>query len=108
VRDTGIWVLAALRLKKLAALRLKKGVLFPDIEMRSPMTKQIDNITWHEKHQRVEVTYADGTPFLIVADRLVAITLAQEAGLVPVPAPPGIVRWARSPDSDSLIPHTAA
>jgi hypothetical protein len=70
------------------------------------MKKQIDHIIWHENHQRVEVTYADGAPFLIVADRLVAISLAQEAGLVPVPARPGTVCWARDPDS--LIPSPAA
>jgi len=34
-----------------------------------------------------------------VATQLVAAMLAEDAGLVQVPTPPGLVRWARDPET---------
>lgn len=59
------------------------------------MGEQIDHIVWHEGQQRLEVGYVDRESDLIVADRLVATKLAEDAGLFLVPAPPGMVVWVR-------------
>ena len=60
------------------------------------MGEQIDHIVWYERRHRMVVTYGDGEPDRIVADELVAARLAQDAGLVLVPTPPGTVRWVRN------------
>jgi len=58
----------------------------------------IDHIVWHELHERMDVTYIGREPDHVVADKVIAASLAQDAGLVLVPTPPGMVRWVRDPD----------
>jgi hypothetical protein len=64
---------------------------------------QIDFIVWYEKRHRVVVSYGDGKPDRIVANERLATLLAKDAGLVLVASRPGVVRWAREPDSDVLL-----
>ena len=63
------------------------------------MADQINRIVWQETHHRMEVAYAVREPNLVLADRLVAKTLAEDAGLVLVPSPPGLLCWTRVPAS---------
>jgi len=63
---------------------------------------EIDTLVWYEKRHRMVVTYGDGRPDRIVATERVAAMLADDAGLVLVPSPPGMVRWVRDPDSEAL------
>lgn len=66
------------------------------------MYREIDRIVWDETHGHMDVTYAGGETVLVVANRAVAVSLAEDAGLVSAPAPPGMVRWIRSPDIASI------
>ena len=59
------------------------------------MSEQIDRILWLENDDHLVVAYSGREPDRIVSDRLVATRLAEDAGLVPVPAPPGTACWAR-------------
>jgi len=63
------------------------------------MGAQVDHIVWHEAHGHIEVVYVGRQPDRIVATQLVAAMLAEDAGLVQVPTPPGLVRWARDPET---------
>lgn len=58
------------------------------------MGEQIDRIDWRAKQRRMVVSYIGREPDHVVADELVAGRLAEDAGLVLVPMPPGVVRWA--------------
>jgi len=66
------------------------------------MSEQIDRIVWFEKRQRMEVIYAGRGPDHVVANVSVAEVLAQDAGLVLVSAPPGIVQWIRHPKAQAF------
>lgn len=65
------------------------------------MGEQIYQIVWNEKHMHMEVAYLEGEPDHVVADHLVATRLAEDAGLVLVTAPPGLVQWKRDPGANS-------
>jgi len=58
----------------------------------------IDHIVWYELHERMDVMYIGREPDHVVAGKVIAARLAQGAGLVLVPTPPGMVRWVRDPD----------
>ena len=61
--------------------------------------QQIDQVFWYEKRDCMVVTYRDGEADRLPATEPAAARLAEDAGLVLVPTRPGIVRWARNPES---------
>ena len=63
---------------------------------------EIDHIVWNEKDLRIDVMYVKGKPDLIVATESVAAMLAEDAGLVLVDSPPGLVRWGRDPEAEAV------
>jgi hypothetical protein len=69
------------------------------------MGEQIDHIVWYENRHQMEVMYVEREPHRIVANQLVAKTLAEDAGLVLVPTPPGLVRWVRDHEPSHASPY---
>jgi len=61
--------------------------------------QQIDQVFWYQKRDIMVVTYRDGAADRSAATEPVAESLAGDAGLILVPTRPGIVRWARNPES---------
>ena len=63
---------------------------------------EIDHIVWNEKDLRIEVMYLKGKPELILATESVAAMLGEDAGLVLVDSSPGVVRWGRDREAESV------
>lgn len=61
--------------------------------------REIVSVVWHERDDLIYVTYADEDPDRMVAVQAVAADFAREAGLSMVPAPAGIRRWVRDPQT---------
>ena len=61
--------------------------------------QQIDQVFWYQRRDCMVVTYRDGEADRLAATESVAASLAVDAGLVLVPTRPGVVRWARNPES---------
>ena len=59
--------------------------------------REIASIVWHEESDRVDLIYVEGRPDRLIGARQVVAELAENVGLVSVPAPPGTVRWERRP-----------
>jgi hypothetical protein len=57
----------------------------------------IERIVWNARHQRMEVEFVWGAARRVVADALVAETLARHAGLIAQPCEPGVSVWTRGP-----------
>ena len=62
-------------------------------------TQQIDQIFWYQRRDCMVVTYRDGEADRLAGTESAAARLAGDAGLLLVPTRPGIVRWARNPES---------
>jgi len=63
---------------------------------------EIEHLVWYEKRRRMVVTSGDGRHDRLPATERVAALIAEAAGLVLVPSPPGLVRWVRDPESYAL------
>jgi hypothetical protein len=61
--------------------------------------REVVSVVWHERDDLIYVTYADEDPDRMVAVHAVAADFAREAGLSMVPAPDGICRWVRNPET---------
>lgn len=57
------------------------------------MREVIERIEWNAPHLSMVVSYSGKEPVHVLSDELVAERLADEAGLVLVPAGPGSLRW---------------
>ena len=64
---------------------------------------EITGVIWHERNDQIYVTYAEEEPDHMVSTQQVAADLARDAGLSPVPAPRGIFRWVRTPESKASV-----
>lgn len=59
------------------------------------MAEHIVSVVWDEERARIEISYDDREPDRIMANEIVAVSLANDAGLVVAPSPQGVVRWIR-------------
>ena len=62
--------------------------------------REIAGIVWHERGEQVDLIYVDGEPDRLVGSRTVVTELALSVGLTTVPAPPGMIRWVKSPEAE--------
>jgi hypothetical protein len=63
---------------------------------------EIDSVVWHERNDQIYVTYVDEEPDHMVSTQQAAAGLARDAGLSPVSAPHGILRWVRTPGASPV------
>jgi len=68
----------------------------PEIHREADDARQVDRVTW-ASGDRIRVTYSDGTSIPVIAARVVAMLLAEDAGLTEVPAAKGSACWERTP-----------
>jgi hypothetical protein len=74
---------------------------------------EIASVVWHERTDQIYVTYEEEEPDHMVSTQQAAAGLARDAGLSPVSAPHGILRWVRTPvvnpvakDEARIIEHS--
>ena len=68
---------------------------------------EIASVVWHERNDQIYVTYVEEEPDHMVSTQEAAAGLARDAGLSPVAAPHGILRWVRTPEVNLVANHEA-